>query len=307
MKSGFAAIVGRPNVGKSTLLNRLVGEKLSAVSQKPQTTRHLIRGILTQPEGQIVFLDTPGLHRPFDLLGDWMVHEVEKALPDADLVVWMVLPPRGYPDPIKNLSVGLPKTPAGEDEKILESLRAFGKPVILAVNQTDRYPKPHILPVLDYYQKLFSFAAMIPISAATGDQTDILVRKIFEHLPEGSLPFPEDQISDQNERFIAREMISEKLFRFTGDEIPYSTTVVIEDFKEKTENLVEIQATIIVEKDSQKAIVIGEKGRKIKQIGQTARLDVERLLGKKVFLQLWVKTISHWRRDPASLKRFGYE
>lgn len=291
MKSGFAAIVGRPNVGKSTLLNRLAGEKLSAVSGKPQTTRHLIRGILTQPEGQIVFLDTPGLHRPVDLLGDWMVHEVEKSLPGADLVVWMVLP----------------KTPAAEDEKILESLRALNKPVILAVNQTDRYPKPHILPVLDHYQKLFSFAEMIPISAATGDQTGILLRKIFEHLPEGPLLFPEDQISDQNERFIVREMISEKLFHFTGDEIPYCATVVIEDFKEKAENLVEIQATIIVEKDSQKAIVIGEKAQKVKQMGQAARLDIERFLGKKVFLQLWVKTIPRWKRDPASLKRLGYE
>ncbi|MBI3307723.1 MAG: GTPase Era [Candidatus Omnitrophica bacterium] len=291
MKSGFVAIIGRPNVGKSTLLNHLVGEKLSAVSPKPQTTRHPIRGILTKPQGQIIFLDMPGLHRPVDLLGNWMAQEVEKALPEADLVVWMVIP----------------KMPAGEDERILDSLRGLGKPIILAVNQIDRYSKPQILPVLDQYQKLFSFTELIPISAATGLQTDILVEKIFEHLPEGPLLFPEDQISDQNERFIVREMISEKLFHFTSEEIPYSTTVVIEDFKERKENLVDIQATIIVEKDSQKAIIIGEGGKKIKQLGQAARLDIERFLGKKVFLQLRVKTMLHWKRDQASLKRLGYE
>ncbi|MBI3313771.1 MAG: GTPase Era [Candidatus Omnitrophica bacterium] len=290
MKSGFVAIIGRPNVGKSTLLNRLVGEKLSAVSPKPQTTRHPIRGIFTTPEGQIIFLDTPGIHRPVDSLGTWMIREVEKILPEADLVVWMVLP----------------KGQGPEEAQILETLKAVNKPVILAINQIDRHKKAHILPVLAHYQNAFPFREMIPISAMTGEQTDILVEKIFEYLPEGPLLFPEDQISDQNERFIVREMISEKLFLLFGEEIPYSTTVVIDDFQEE-EKLISIKATIIVERDSQKAIVIGQGGQKIKELGQAARLDIEKFLDRKVFLELWVKTIERWKKDQGTLKRLGYE
>ena len=290
-KSGFVAIIGRPNVGKSTLLNRLVGEKLAGVSPKPQTTREVIRGILTRPQGQMIFLDTPGLHEPRDLLGNWMVQEVQKSLEGADLVYWMVLPEKTHPD----------------EKKILEILRSVSIPVFLLVNQIDRFPKPQILPVLDQYHKAFSFRELIPISARTGEQVELLVEKTFEHLPEGEPLFPEDQISDQNERFLAGEIIREKLYHFTGEEIPYATALMIESFKEREDGLVDIHAVIVVEKDSQKAIVIGKGGEKAKQIGQAARLDLERFLGKKVFLKLWVKTLPHWKRDKAALRELGYQ
>ncbi|MCM8775280.1 MAG: GTPase Era [Candidatus Omnitrophica bacterium] len=291
MKSGYAAIIGRPNVGKSTLLNRLVGEKLAGVSSKPQTTRHGIRGILTRPEGQIVYVDTPGLHDPKDLLGEWMVGQARKFLSEVHLAYWVVFP----------------RSPEPDDEKVLEILRSTNIPVILLINQTDRVTKPELLPVIDAYRKMYSFPEIIPISAKTGDQIELLIRKTLELLPEGEPLFPADQISDQNERFLVREMIAEKLFHFMGEELPYVTTVVLEDFKEKSGRLVSIQATIVVERDSQKAMVIGRKGQKIKQIGQAARLDIERFLGKKVFLELWVKTHEHWKRNQDMIRRLGYE
>ena len=285
------AIIGRPNVGKSTLLNRLVGEKLAGVSPKPQTTRKAVRGILTRKEGQIVFLDTPGLHDPRDPLGKWMVQEAQKSLEGADLLYWMVLPEK----------------PRYEDEKILEIIRGLTVPLFLLVNQIDRFPKPHILPVLEHYGKTHAFRELIPISAREGDQVELLLRKTFDHLPAGKPHFPEDQISDQDERFIVTEIIREKIFYATGEEIPYAATVVIEDFKERNEKMVDIQATVIIEKDSQKAIVIGKNGIKMKQIGQSARLDIEKFLGKKVYLQLWVKTMPHWKREESSLRRLGFE
>ena len=290
-KSGFVAIIGRPNVGKSTLLNRLVGEKLAGVSPKPQTTRAAVRGILTRKEGQIVFLDTPGLHDPRDLLGSWMVKEARKSLEDAALIYWMVLPESQHP----------------YEKNILELLRTVKIPVFLLINQVDRFPKPQILPVIDEYHKAFSCQESIPVSASEGGQMELLIEKTFEHLPEGEALFPEDQISDQNERFHVSEMIREKLFHFTAEEIPYATTVVLDDFKDRNETLTDIQATIVVEKDSQKAIVIGKNGEKIKQIGQAARQDIERFLGKKVFLKLWVKTRLHWKRDQNALRELGYQ
>ncbi len=290
-KSGFVAIIGRPNVGKSTLLNRLVGEKLAGVSPKPQTTRAAVRGILTRKEGQIVFLDTPGLHDPRDLLGSWMVKEARKSLEDAALIYWMVLPESQHP----------------YEKNILELLRTVKIPVFLLINQVDRFPKPQILPVIDEYHKAFSFREIIPVSAREGVQMELLIEKTFEHLPEGEALFREDQISDQNERFHVSEMIREKLFHFTAEEIPYATTVVLDDFKDRNETLTDIQATIVVEKDSQKAIVIGKNGEKIKQIGQAARQDIERFLGKKVFLKLWVKTRLHWKRDQNALRELGYQ
>ncbi len=289
--SGFVVILGRPNVGKSTLLNNLVGEKLAGVSNKPQTTRHSIRGILSRPEGQIVFLDTPGLHDPKDLLGNWMVQEAHKALEGADLIYWLVLPDNPHP----------------YEQKILELVRGLSIPVFLLVNQVDRFPKPQILPVLEHYHKAFAFRELIPISAKAGDQLDLLTSKTFEHLPEGPALFPEDQISDQNERFIAAEIIREKLFHFTEQEIPYSTVVIIEDFKERDERIIDITATIVVERDSQKAIVIGKKGQMLKEIGQAARLDLEQLVGRKVFLQVWVKVLSNWKKDENALRKLGFE
>ena len=289
-RSGFVAIIGRPNVGKSTLLNRLIGEKLAGVSPKPQTTRNCIRGILSREEGQIIFVDTPGLHEPRDLLGDWMAGEARKSLAEVDLVYWIILP--GPPHPY--------------EEKILEILRAVSLPVFLLVNQIDRFAKPEILPALDFYHKAYSFRELIPISAKTREQIDLLIRKTFEYLPSSPPLFPEDQISDQNERFIAGEILREKLFLFTGEEIPYATAVVIESFKEREDGLIDIKAAIIVDKESQKAIVIGKKGQKLKQIGRAARLDMEKFLGKRIFFQAWVKTMPHWKRDKAALRRLGF-
>jgi GTP-binding protein Era len=289
-KAGYAAIIGKPNVGKSTLLNRLVGEKLAGVSPKPQTTRDSIRGILNRKEGQMVLVDTPGIHHPKDLLGGWMAREVEKSLVGIDLLYWMVLPD-------------------GEEyeEKILGMIGDLKIPVFLLINQIDRFPKPAILPVIERYHKAYAFKEIIPISAKTGEQTELLIARSFECLPEGEPFFPEDQLSDQNERFLAREIIREKLFRFTGEEIPYATAVMIDEFREREDGLAEIVATVVVEKDSQKAIVIGKGGQKMKEIGTAARHDIERLTGRKVFLKIWVKTVPHWKRDRAAMRDLGYE
>ena len=289
-RSGFVSIVGKPNVGKSTLLNRLVGERLSAVSRKPQTTRGVIRGILTTKQGQAVFLDTPGLHKPRDPLGSWMVGEIQQSIVDSDLVYWMVFP----------------ESPQPEDEKLTSKFKETKKPLFLLINQVDCVPKPKVLPVIDSYRKIYPFREIIPISALQGDNIPILVRETFEALPENPPYFPEELLTDQSERTIVSEMIREKIFRFTGEEIPYSSAVEIEEFKERSERLVAIKATIVVEKDSQKAILIGKGGAKIKQIGQEARMEIERFLDKKVFLELWVKTLKNWKKDPEALRRLGF-
>ena len=282
--------MGKPNVGKSTLLNRLVGDKLAAVSRKPQTTRGVVRGILSTPEGQAIFLDTPGFHDPRDPLGEWMMGEIHEAIESSDLIYWMVFP----------------KLPAARDAEFAAELRKSKIPVFLLVNQIDQIAKPKILPVLDAYQKLSPFQEMIPLSALQGDHVPLLVRKTFEILPENPPYFSEELLTDQNERTIVKEMIQEKIFRFTGEEVPYSSALEIEDYQEKSDRLVVIQATVVVEKDSQKAILIGKGGAKIKQIGEAARREIEHFLGKRVFLELWVKTLKHWKKDPQALKRLGF-
>jgi GTP-binding protein Era len=289
-RSGFVSIIGKPNVGKSTLLNRLVGERLAGVSRKPQTTREVIRGILSGSRGQAIFLDTPGFHDPHDRLGEWMLGQIDKAIESSDLICWMVFP-------------GLPRE---DDRALAERLKKAKIPIFLLVNQVDRVRKPEILPVIDAYQKLYGFREIIPISALKGDNLPPLIRKIFEALPENPPYYPEDLLTDQNERTIVSEMIREKIFRFTGEEIPYSSALEIEEFKERSERLVAIKAAIVVEKDSQKAILIGKGGAKIKQIGEEARREIEHFLGKKVYLELWVKTLKHWKRDPEALKRLGF-
>lgn len=293
-KCGRVAIIGRPNVGKSTLLNFLIGEKLASISPKPQMTRDVIRGILTIPNGktfespyrgQIIFLDTPGAHQPHDVLGEEMIHDIRQSLEDADILYWMV-----YPRTI------------GETElKLLRWLKDFTKPVFLLVNQVDKFPKLEILPAIDSYQKEYPFKEFIPISAVSGENIKVLVQKTLEYLPEGDFVYPEDQISDQNERFHVQEMIREKLYHELEDELPYAAAVRLETFKEE-EKITRIQATIIVERDSQKAIVIGKGGAKIKTIGRTARLEIEKFLGKKVFLELWVKVMSEWKESKSFLR-----
>lgn len=291
MRSGFISIVGKPNVGKSTLLNRLVGEHLAGVSRKPQTTRGVVRGILNTPQGQAVFLDTPGFHDPYDRLGEWMRGQIHQAMDGSDLIFWMVLP---YP-------------PRQDDEELAHELQKSKVPVYLLINQVDRVAKPRILPVIDIFQKFSFIKEIIPISALKGDNVPVVLRKTFEALPENMPFYPNDILTDQNERSIVSEIIREKVFRFTGAEIPYSSAVEIEEFKERSETLTAIRATIVVEKDSQRKIVIGKAGQKIKEIGQAARLDLEKFLGKKVFLELWVKTLKNWKKDPKVLKRLGFE
>ena len=297
MKCGFVSILGKPNVGKSTLLNRLVGMKLAAVSRKPQTTRQVIRGIFNDSRGQIIFLDTPGLHKPKDTLGRFMVREATKTFFDTDLFYWLT-------DPVP---------PNDSDLEFLNQLRpqAFQeskgeKAVFCLVNKIDTVPKPELLPVLDQYQKIFPFRELIPISALHGDQVNLVLERSFAYLPEHEPYFPPDMPSDQTEKFLASEMIREKIFRFTGEEVPYATAVQIEEFKDE-ESMVRIHAVIFTEKESQKAILIGTKGQKMKQIGMAAREDLEKFLGKKVYLELWVKTLKNWKKDEQSLKRLGYQ
>ncbi len=291
-KAGFVSIVGRPNVGKSSLLNRFIGEKLAGVSPKPQTTRQNIRGILSETRGQIVFLDTPGLHFPKDKLGHRMMSMAKSAYLETDLIYWMVFP-------------GLPSQ---EEKRILEDLEKTGKPILLLVNKIDTLPKSNILPVLEAYYKLFPFKTIFPISVSKGDNLKELLDETFEALPEGPPLFPEDITSDQTERFIATELIREKIFQQTAKEIPYASAVEINEFKERSDNLTFIDATIYVEKTSQKKIMIGSKGLALKKIGMTARRDLEIFLGKKVFLQLWVKAKEDWKDDDQFLGRLeqGY-
>ena len=274
------------------MLNRLVGQKIAGVSPKPQTTRQTIRGILTSAErGQIVFLDTPGLHAPKDRLGERMMKFSKSTYLDADIIFWMVFP----------------ALPNEEDIPILEDLKKTGKPILLLVNKIDGIQKVKLLPVLNEYQKLHPFQALFPISAANGDNVRELVNKTFELLPEGPPLFPADQTSDQTERFIASEMIREKIFQLTGEEIPYASAVEINDFKERSERLAVISATIYVSKASQRKIVIGSKGQMIKKIGEAARRTIETFLQKKVFLELWVKVREDWKKDDQFLSRLESE
>jgi GTPase len=288
-KVGHVAIIGRPNVGKSTLLNHLVGEKLAGTSAKPQTTRDVVRGILTIPDGskvespyagQIIFLDTPGVHQPKDALGAGMVREVQQSLSDADLLYWMVYP----------------KSMGDAERVILKWVQDVSIPVFLLVNQIDRFPKDDLLLALDSYQKAFAFKEFIPISAKSGENVKTLIQQTLAYLPAGEFIYPEDQLSDQNVRFHVQEMIREKLYHFLGEELPYDGAVRIDEFKEDGK-ITRIHATIVIERDSQKAIVIGKGGEKIKQIGMAARLDIERFLGKKVFLELWCKVIPGWKSN----------
>ncbi len=293
-RAGHVAIIGRPNVGKSTLLNYLVGEKLAGTSAKPQTTRDVIRGILTVPDGQvfqsphrgqIIFLDTPGVHKPKDALGEGMVREVRRSLEDADLLYWMVYP----------------KSMGDTERGILEWVRELSIPVFLLINQIDRFPKDQLIPALESFQRVYAFKEFIPISAKTGENVDVLVRETLKYLPEGEFLYPEDQLSDQNVRFHVQEMIREKLYHYLGEELPYDATVRIDEFKEDGK-ITRIHATIVVTRDSQKAIVIGRGGEKIKQIGTAARLDIEKFLGKKVFLELWTKVMAEWKTDSGFLR-----
>jgi GTPase len=288
-KSGFVSILGRPNSGKSTLLNRLVGEKISIVTDKPQTTRRVVRGIVTRPEGQIIFLDTPGIHKPIHRMNERMMKSVRSAMADVDLMLLIV-------DASAAFGRG--------DEFALELLNSVSTKKILLLNKIDQIAKKELLPIMDRYSRLASFEEIVPISALTGENVEEAIKQVFLRLPEGPMFFPTDQISDQPERAIAAEMIREKLIILTEEEMPYSTAVVIDRFEEG-EKLHRIFASIFVERDSQKAIVIGKGGQKLKQIGTDARKDLEGFFGRKIFLELHVKVRKNWRDDEETLKSLG--
>lgn len=291
-KSGFIAIMGAPNVGKSTLLNQLLGQKIAITSEKPQTTRHRILGVAHLPGAQLIFLDTPGIHRARGPLNVRMVEVALRVLGDVDLVVFIT--DATYPD-----------NPS--DEIILDSLKKRNLPVILAINKVDLVNKETLLPLIEQWHEAYPFRAIVPISALERIQIDDLVSEMVAVLPEGPQYYPEDSVTDLPERFIAAEMIREKVFRLTGQEIPYGVAVTVESFKERPgKNLIDIQATIHVERESQKPIIIGKSGRMLKRIGEQARQDIELMVGCKVFLKLWVRVQKNWTRDERAIRRFGY-
>jgi GTPase len=294
--AGFVSIVGRPNAGKSTLLNALVGEKIAIVTEKPQTTRMNIQGILNvkaqrgRPAGQIVFIDTPGVHKPDSRLNRKMMQEIHAALESRDLILLLV-------DATDKFG------PA--DEQVLELVRRTGAPVFLLLNKVDRLHKEKLLPIIEHYSRLHGFQEVIPISAMKGDGLDVLVDKIIEALPQTPPYFPEDQLTDQPERFLASEIIREKVLLKTGKEVPYATAVIVERYEELP-RLTRIAAAIYCERDGQKAILIGKGGEKLKQMGTAARQELERRLGKKVFLELFVKVKPGWRQSAAFVEELDW-
>lgn len=290
--SGFAAVVGRPNVGKSTLTNHLIGEKIAIMSDRSQTTRNKIMCIMNTEDAQIMFLDTPGIHKPHHKLGEYMVRTAENTLREVDVILFVV--------------DAAEKRGAGE-EYILELLRKVKTPIILVVNKIDKLQdKDKLFKIIADYSQCYNFAAVVPVSALEDTEFPGLVAEITKHLPEGPSYFPDDMITDQPERVIAAEMIREKILLLTRDEIPHSIAVEVEEFKERDNDDVYIRATIFVERDSQKGIVIGAKGSLLKKIGQQARTDIEGLLGCRVYLDLWVKVKADWRNKDKALKQFGY-
>lgn len=289
-KSGFVTLIGRPNVGKSTLMNYLIGQKIAITSNKPQTTRNRIQTVLTTEEGQIVFVDTPGIHKAKNKLGEYMVNVAERTLNEVDVVLWLVEP----------------STFIGAGEKhIVSQLQRVKTPVILVINKVDMVKKEEVLTFIDAYQKIYDFAAIVPVSARSGENTDELVKVIMKYLPYGPQFYDEDTITDQPERQIVAELIREKALHCLNEEIPHGIAVAIDRMKSRGK-MMDIDATIICERDSHKGIIIGKQGAMLKKIGSTARFEIERMLECKVNLQLWVKVKKDWRDSDFLIKNFGY-
>ena len=292
LKSGFISIIGKPNVGKSTLLNYVLEEKIAIVSDKPQTTRNKILGIKNTPCAQMIFLDTPGIHKAKSQLNKYMVKEAIKACGDVDIIMFLVEANSGIQD---------------KDQFVIEAIEKVKSPIILVINKIDLVRKESLLPLIDQFSTLYNLNRIVPISALSGQGVDQLIEEIESLLPFGPKYFPEEMITDLPERFIVAEMIREKVFRLTSQEIPYSVAVVIDDFKERENaNTIFISATIHVEKPSQKGILIGKKGSMLKQIGMLARVDIENLLGAKVYLELRVRVEKDWSKDIKVLRKLGY-
>lgn len=289
-KSGFVALIGRPNVGKSTLLNYLVGQKVAIMSPQPQTTRNKISGIYTDDQEQIVFIDTPGIHKPKNKLDDFMDKSSYSALDEVDVVLFMVEP-----------------EPAGKgDQYIAELLKKIKKPVFLVINKIDKVHPDELLSIIDSYKNLGDFAEIVPISASQGNNVSELIKTIAKYLPEGPQFYDADQLTDRAEYFIVAELIREQVLKLTHEEVPHATAVVVDRMRDHEGGKLQVEATIYVERPGQKGIIIGKKGQMLKQIGIAARQEIEALLGEKVNLRLWVKVQKNWRSDPAFLKSIGY-
>lgn len=291
-KSGFATLIGRPNVGKSTLMNQLIGQKIAITSHKPQTTRNRIQTVYTSEEGQIVFVDTPGIHKAKNKLGEYMVNAAERTLREVDVILWLV-------EPSDFIGPG--------DRHIAEQLKKTDTPIILVINKTDTIKKEELLPFIDTYRKIHDFDEIVPVSALKGDNTEVLIEQIFKYLPYGPNFFDEDTITDQPMRQIVAELIREKALRCLDEEIPHGIAVSIESMKTRPGGKVtDIEATIICEKDTHKGIIIGKQGVMLKKIGSAARYEIEQQLEHKVNLQLWVKVKKDWRDSDYLIKNFGY-
>ena len=291
-KSGFVSIIGRPNVGKSTFLNQVIGQKIAIMSDKPQTTRNKVQGVLTTEDSQLIFIDTPGIHKPKHKLGDFMMKVATNTLRGVDLVLFMVNAEEGF---------------GSGEEFIIEKLQDVKTPVFLVINKIDRIHPDKLFEVINSYKEKYQFMEIVPISALAGNNIDTLLKQIKRYIPEGPQYYPADQVTDHPERFIITELIREKALHLTHEEIPHSLAVVMEKLERKEgKDVVHVMATIIVERDSQKGIIIGKQGSMLKEIGKRARKDIETLLGSKVYLELWVKVQKDWRNKLTQLRDYGF-
>ena len=291
-KSGFITIIGRPNVGKSTFLNRVIGQKIAIMSDKAQTTRNTIQGVLTTDDAQLVFIDTPGIHKPKHRLGDFMVKLAENTLNEVDAVMFMINAEEGF---------------GRGDQYIIDRLASVKKPVYLIINKIDRIHPDDLFKLITQYKDKYDFKEIVPISALEGNNVDHLLEVLTDQLEEGPQYYPKDQVTDHPERFIISELIREKVLHHTREEVPHSIAVVVEKIEKNPDEKVLVQATIVVERSTQKGIVIGKQGTMLKKIGHQARRDIERLLGNKVYLELWVKVKKDWRNQERYLSEFGFD
>ncbi|ETI67005.1 GTPase Era [Neobacillus vireti] len=291
-KSGFISIIGRPNVGKSTFLNRVIGQKIAIMSDKPQTTRNKIQGVLTVNNAQMIFIDTPGIHKPKHKLGDFMMKVAQNTLKEVDLILFMVNAEEGF---------------GRGEEFILEKFQTVNTPIFLVINKIDQIHPDELLPIIQSYKDKYAFKEIVPISALEGNNVVRLLDQIKSFLPEGPQYYPADQVTDHPERFIITELIREKALHLTREEIPHSLAVVLDKMeRRKGKDIIHVMATVIVERDSQKGIIIGKQGSMLKEIGKRARVDIENLLGSKVFLELWVKVQKDWRNKMSQLRDYGF-
>lgn len=294
LKTGFVALIGRPNVGKSTLMNRLIGQKIAITSNKPQTTRNRIQTVYTEERGQIIFLDTPGIHKAKNKLGEYMVNAAKQTMNDVDVVLWLV-------EPTTYIGAG--------EQQIAANLKNCKKPVILVINKVDTVKKEEILKFIDAYKNIVRFDEIVPVSALKGQNTDDLIDAIFKYLPYGPMYYDEDTVTDQPMKQIAAELVREKALRCLSDEIPHGIAVTVERMRERLDgsNIIDIDATIVCERDSHKGIIIGKGGEMLKKIGSAARFEIERMMDMQVNLKLWVKVKKEWRDNDLLMKNYGYD